>query len=163
MEFYLQSTHILYLGALCTAVLIGWDPTTPPPPHLVSNTRALLVSQDRRHLSVTPCFIWSLCQVGEAQLVGDQGTRTAGHPELPKQSMCCDNPPPGCRCYPRSQTDRCHGSYYLLVQGIVTWTLLPNGPPDRCHGLPAQRCLGSYHPIAWWIGTVDPITQLPGG
>ncbi len=42
-------------GLLCTAVLIGWDPTTPPlPPHMSSYTRALLVSQDRRHLSVTP-------------------------------------------------------------------------------------------------------------
>ncbi len=27
----------------------------PPPPHLGSYTRALLVSQDRRHLFVTPC------------------------------------------------------------------------------------------------------------
>jgi hypothetical protein len=45
-------------GLLCTAVLIGWDwdPATPPPlpPHLGSNMRVLLVSQDRRHLFVTP-------------------------------------------------------------------------------------------------------------
>ncbi len=43
---------------MCTAVLIGWVPATPPPPpppHLGSNTGALLVSQDRRHLYVTPC------------------------------------------------------------------------------------------------------------
>ncbi len=40
---------------MCTAVLIGWDPATPPlPPHLGSYTRALLVSQDRRPLFVTP-------------------------------------------------------------------------------------------------------------
>ncbi len=40
-----------------TAVLIGWDfRTLPPPPHLNSYARALLVSQDRRHLFVTPCF-----------------------------------------------------------------------------------------------------------
>ena len=38
------------------AVLIGWDPATPLPPHLSSFTRALLVSQDRQHLFVTPCL-----------------------------------------------------------------------------------------------------------
>jgi hypothetical protein len=38
-----------------TAVLIGWGPQPPPPPpHLGSYLRALLVSQDRRHLFVTP-------------------------------------------------------------------------------------------------------------
>ncbi len=52
MELDLQSLFRL----LCTALLIGWDPATPPPlpPHLGSYTRALLVSQDRRHLFVTP-------------------------------------------------------------------------------------------------------------
>ncbi len=36
---------------MCTAVLIGWEPATPPPPsHLGSCTRAQLVSQHRRHL-----------------------------------------------------------------------------------------------------------------
>ncbi len=42
---------------MCTAVqvLIGWDSASPPPPHLGSFTRALLVSQDRRHIFVTPC------------------------------------------------------------------------------------------------------------
>ncbi len=41
---------------MCTAVLIVWDHATnyPPPPHLGSYTRALLVSQDRRHLLVAP-------------------------------------------------------------------------------------------------------------
>jgi hypothetical protein len=43
---------------MCTAVLIGRDPATPPPtpslpPHLGSYKRALLVSQDRRHHFVT--------------------------------------------------------------------------------------------------------------
>jgi hypothetical protein len=50
MELDLQSLF----GLLCTAVLIGWNPASPPPPHLGSYTRALLVSQDRRHLFVTP-------------------------------------------------------------------------------------------------------------
>jgi hypothetical protein len=35
-------------GLLCTPVLIGGDTATPPPP-----SWALLVIQDRRHLSVT--------------------------------------------------------------------------------------------------------------
>jgi hypothetical protein len=52
MELDLQSLF----GLMCTAVLIGWDPTfhNSPPPHLGSCTMALLVSQDRRHLFVTP-------------------------------------------------------------------------------------------------------------
>ncbi len=50
MELDLQSLFGLHVQ--CTAVLIGWD---PPPRFLSSYTRALLVSQDRRHLSVTPC------------------------------------------------------------------------------------------------------------
>ncbi len=45
-------------GLLWTAVIIGWDPTTPSPPplppHLDSYTRAILVSQDRRLIFVTP-------------------------------------------------------------------------------------------------------------
>jgi hypothetical protein len=46
------------LGSMCTALLIGWDPATalpPIPPHLGSYTRALLVSQDRQYLFMTPC------------------------------------------------------------------------------------------------------------
>ncbi len=36
-------------------------PRNPPPPQLGSYTRALLVSQDRRHLLVTPCRVpWIL-------------------------------------------------------------------------------------------------------
>jgi hypothetical protein len=52
MELNLQSLFKL----LCAAVLIGLDPATPPPPptHLRSYTRALLVTQERRHLFVTP-------------------------------------------------------------------------------------------------------------
>ncbi len=40
-----------------TAVLIGWDPATPPPsPRVWVHIRvALLVSEDRRQLLVTPC------------------------------------------------------------------------------------------------------------
>jgi hypothetical protein len=36
--------------------LLTETPQSTPPPHLVSYTRALLVSQDRRHLFVTPCL-----------------------------------------------------------------------------------------------------------
>ncbi len=53
MELDLQSLF----GLLWTAVLIGWGPATPPlPAHLDLYTRALLVSQDRRNLFVTPWF-----------------------------------------------------------------------------------------------------------
>ncbi len=54
MDLDLQSLF----GLLCTAVLIGLDPprTPRPPPRILgSYTRALLVSQDRRHLFVTSC------------------------------------------------------------------------------------------------------------
>jgi hypothetical protein len=51
MELDLQSLYGLHVY---TAGLIGWDPATSPP-HLGSYTSALLVSQDRRHLFVTPC------------------------------------------------------------------------------------------------------------
>ncbi len=53
MELDLKSLFEL----LCTAaVLSGWAPATPSlTPHLGSHTRALLVSQDRRHLFVTSC------------------------------------------------------------------------------------------------------------
>ncbi len=47
--------HSLF-GLLFTALLIG-RPRNPPPPHLGSYSRALLGSQDRRHLFVTPCII----------------------------------------------------------------------------------------------------------
>ncbi len=57
---------------MCTAVLIGWDPA-PPPPHLGSYTRALYiwVSQDRRHLFVTPAldaWLWTLSWNNSAAL-----------------------------------------------------------------------------------------------
>jgi hypothetical protein len=54
---YRLHLHIGYIwslfGLLCTA-----ETTLPPPlpPHLDSYTMALLVSQDRRHLFVTPCI-----------------------------------------------------------------------------------------------------------
>ncbi len=53
MEFDLQLIWIL-----CTAVLISETPQHPLPSHLDSNTRALLVSQDRRHLFVTPWLVY---------------------------------------------------------------------------------------------------------
>jgi hypothetical protein len=48
MELDLQSLF----GLVCTAVLTGCDPATPPPPRIWAHirARALLVSQDRRHL-----------------------------------------------------------------------------------------------------------------
>ncbi len=42
--------------AHCTAVLIGWEPVTPSPPHLGSYTRALLVSETDDISFFTPCF-----------------------------------------------------------------------------------------------------------
>ncbi len=46
---------LCFFGLLCIPVLIGWDTATLHlPPHLGSYTRALLVSQNRRHLCVTP-------------------------------------------------------------------------------------------------------------
>jgi hypothetical protein len=47
MEFDLQNLF----GLLCT---LAMTPQLPPPPQFGSYTRALLVSQDRRHLFVTP-------------------------------------------------------------------------------------------------------------
>jgi hypothetical protein len=55
MELDLQSLFGLY-EYICTHWL---SPRTPPPhisPHWDSYTRVLLVSKDRRHLFVTPCF-----------------------------------------------------------------------------------------------------------
>ncbi len=51
MELDLQS---FFLGSMCTAE--PKPPSPPPPilPQLGSYTRALLVSQERRHLSVAP-------------------------------------------------------------------------------------------------------------
>jgi hypothetical protein len=51
MELDLQS----YLGSCVKLYSLAETPQLPPPPHLGSNTRALLVSQDRRHLFITPC------------------------------------------------------------------------------------------------------------
>ncbi len=53
MELDLQ----IFLGSMCPAVLIGWDPATSPPPRIWVHKRRRywsMVSQDRRHLFVTP-------------------------------------------------------------------------------------------------------------
>ncbi len=58
------------LGSIRTAVLIGWEPARIPPPlspHLGSYTRALLVSQYRRLLLVTPC--WPVSAVSDGNVV----------------------------------------------------------------------------------------------
>ncbi len=52
MELDLQSLFGLHVHS-CTRWL---RPHNSPPPHLGTYTRPLLVSQDRRHLSVTPWF-----------------------------------------------------------------------------------------------------------
>jgi hypothetical protein len=56
MKLDLQSLF----GLLCTAVLIGCDLATPPFPRIwvQSYTRAPLVSQDGRHLFVTPWYAY---------------------------------------------------------------------------------------------------------
>ncbi len=61
---------------MCTVVLIGSDPATPPP----SPPRALLVSQDRRHLFLTPCLSISLSQLIHVEY-GTQEERGHGEPE----------------------------------------------------------------------------------
>ncbi len=56
MELDLQSLF----GLLCIAVLIFWrtrNSPPPPPPFGLTYEGALLVSQDRRHLFVTPLFL----------------------------------------------------------------------------------------------------------
>ncbi len=57
VKYGVRSPKFICMGSCvhCTAVLIGWDPSTPSPlpPYLGSYTRALLVSQERRHIFVT--------------------------------------------------------------------------------------------------------------
>ncbi len=70
MELDLQSLF----GLLCTSVLIVWDAViTPLRQHLGSYTRALLVSQDRRHLDVTPWLtinlVWRVFWSGEVSVL----------------------------------------------------------------------------------------------
>ncbi len=76
----------VYLGSMCTAVLIGWDPATPPPPpsHLGSCTRLLLVSQDRRHFFVTP---WLEVSLGAWIL--HEGLEAGDHNGLPVAPALC--------------------------------------------------------------------------
>ncbi len=49
-----------FFWALFKAVLIGWGPATPPPPAL----GYISVSQDRRHLFVTPWLKWMVFTSG---------------------------------------------------------------------------------------------------
>ncbi len=57
MELDLQSLFGL-LVTWCTQLYsLAETPQPPPPPHLDSSTRALLVSQDRRHLFMTPWYL----------------------------------------------------------------------------------------------------------
>jgi hypothetical protein len=50
--------ELSYLGSCVRLYSLAQTPLLPPPPsHLGSYTRALLVSQDRRHLFVTLCWI----------------------------------------------------------------------------------------------------------
>ncbi len=55
MKLNLQSLFGLH-GHSCTHWLRSRTPPLPFPSHLGSYTRALLVSQDRRHVFVTPCY-----------------------------------------------------------------------------------------------------------
>jgi hypothetical protein len=49
---------------MCTAVLIGWDPETPPlPPHFGLILRGRYWSANRRHLFVTPWCLWFWRQI----------------------------------------------------------------------------------------------------
>ncbi len=55
MELDLKSLFVLH--ACAHLYSMAETPQSPPPPHLGSYTRALLVSQDRRHLYVAPCLV----------------------------------------------------------------------------------------------------------
>jgi hypothetical protein len=55
MELDLQSLFMLHVHS-CTNWPETLPATPPPPPHLGSYTRAILVSQDRRHFFVTTWF-----------------------------------------------------------------------------------------------------------
>jgi hypothetical protein len=64
MELHLQSLFVLHVHSS------HWSrPLNPPhPPDLCSYTRALLVSKDRRHLLVTPWFLYIVCLSGKILL-----------------------------------------------------------------------------------------------
>jgi hypothetical protein len=53
-----------FIWAQCAQLYAHWlrPRNLTPPPHLGTYKRALLVSQDRRHLFVTPCLEPSICQ-----------------------------------------------------------------------------------------------------
>ena len=56
MEVDLQSLFGLHVTWCAQLYSLAETPQLPPSPHLDSYTRALLVSQDRRHLFVTPWY-----------------------------------------------------------------------------------------------------------
>ncbi len=53
---YVVTVDLQSLFGLNVHTCTHWLRPRNPPPHLGSYTRALLVSQDRRHFFVTPCF-----------------------------------------------------------------------------------------------------------
>jgi hypothetical protein len=59
MELYLQRLFGLHVYS-CTH---GLRPRNPPPPHLGSYTRVLLVNQDSRHLFMTSCPRYTLDKI----------------------------------------------------------------------------------------------------
>ena len=70
MELDLQSLF----GLLCTAVLYSLAP--PPPAFGLIYEDAILVSQDRRHVFVTPCAAGVLSAVGGESLHDQDGRRS---------------------------------------------------------------------------------------
>jgi hypothetical protein len=56
IEGCIYRLNMEFIWASCAQLYsLAETPQSPPSPHLGSYTRALLVSQDRRHLFVTPC------------------------------------------------------------------------------------------------------------
>ncbi len=54
LDFFACRMYKVYLGSMCTAVLSGWDPATSPFPAFGLIYEGAMVSQDRRHLFLTP-------------------------------------------------------------------------------------------------------------
>jgi hypothetical protein len=59
VKYGVRSSEFIWLHVQCMLHSLAKTPQSPPPPHpphLGSYTRTLLVSQDRRHIYVTPCY-----------------------------------------------------------------------------------------------------------